>query len=237
MKSVRDCAKMVQEKESKVDALYNNAGVMFIPKSFTQDGIETHWSTNHLGHYLLTRLLTNELINGGKVIYMVDLGYRKAEQGIKFNDLNGEENYDMYYAFYQSQLANVLTIQALAKELQTKNITVNGVYPGIVRDTEIRRYTGRAKSYVSQKVANPFLSLAETTPQLAINTPLFLLNDESVEKITGKLFYNLKEKDLECELAHDLKTAEKLMLVDDYWSGLKTKEEVSIAAKQNTNKS
>ena len=49
-----------------IDGLVNNAGVMFAPRAFTPDGIETHWAVNHLGHFLLTRLLTGRLENGGR---------------------------------------------------------------------------------------------------------------------------------------------------------------------------
>lgn len=72
--SVRECAKLIQEKEDRIDGLVNNAGVMFAPKSVTEDGMEIHWSVNHLGHFLLTKLLENQLENGGRVLFMVNLG-------------------------------------------------------------------------------------------------------------------------------------------------------------------
>ena len=40
---------MIQSKEDRIDGLINNAGIMFAPRGFTVDGIETHWSVNHLG--------------------------------------------------------------------------------------------------------------------------------------------------------------------------------------------
>ena len=83
-----------------------------------------------LGHYLLTRLLSDQLENGGRVIYMVNLDYRKARDGIKFEDINMQKEYDKNYAFYQSQLANVLIMRQLAKELESRLITINAVYPG-----------------------------------------------------------------------------------------------------------
>ena len=231
LESVRNCAKLVQEKEKKIDALINNAGVRFCPRSYTKDGIETHWSSNHLGHYLLTKLLVNQLQNGGKILYMLDYAYKKAESGIKFGDLNGNDSYDKYYAFYQSQLANLMILQGLAKQLSSKNINVNGVYPGIVRGTEIARHTGLGKSYVSKHVANPILSIAEITAQQAIATPLYLLTAEVNDKITGKLFYNLKEKEIEEDFAKDEAAIQKLLLVDDYWSGLKSKDDIINAVK------
>ena len=119
LQSVRACAKLIQEKEDRIDGLINNAGIMFAPRSYSRDGIEIHWAVNHLGHFLLTRLLTPQLV-GGRVLFMVNLDYRKATEGIKFADINMQDNYDKYYAFYQSQLANVLVMRKLAKELEQR---------------------------------------------------------------------------------------------------------------------
>ena len=65
--SITKCAQNISEE--RIDGLLNNAGVMFAPRSFTADGIETHWAVNHLGHFLLTRLLSDRLKNGGRYTY------------------------------------------------------------------------------------------------------------------------------------------------------------------------
>ena len=112
---------------------------MYAPRQITEDGFEVHWSVNHLGPYLLTRLLTEKLI-GGRILYMINLDYRSAKQGLLFDDLNLSKKYDKKYAFYQSQLANVLTIQRLAQELKGQSISVNAINPGNCKDTNIKRY-------------------------------------------------------------------------------------------------
>ena len=73
--SIRECANKIKEKEKRIDGLLNNAGVMYAPKSYSEDGIEIHWAVNHLGHYLLTKLLKDQLM-GGRVLYMIDMNYR-----------------------------------------------------------------------------------------------------------------------------------------------------------------
>ena len=119
---------------------------MYAPRQITEDGFEVHWSVNHLGPYLLTRLLTEKLI-GGRVLYMINLDYRSAKQGLLFDDLNLSKKYDKKYAFYQSQLANVLTIQRLAQELKDQTISVNAINPGNCKGTNIKRYVLSQSSF------------------------------------------------------------------------------------------
>ena len=47
--SVRQFVKSVKEKESKIDILINNAGVMMCPEWQTEDGFEMQFGTNYLG--------------------------------------------------------------------------------------------------------------------------------------------------------------------------------------------
>lgn len=57
LKSVRECADKVLEKEEKIDYLITNAGVMICPHWKTDDGFDMQFGTNHLGHFLLVELL------------------------------------------------------------------------------------------------------------------------------------------------------------------------------------
>lgn len=58
LKSVRAFASHLSEREGRLDALVNSAGVMHHPRQYTEDGVEWHLAVNFLGHFLLTDLLT-----------------------------------------------------------------------------------------------------------------------------------------------------------------------------------
>ncbi|KAH7309651.1 putative short-chain dehydrogenase [Stachybotrys elegans] len=50
-----------------IDVIVNNAGIMFIPKrTITEDGIELHFATNHIGHFLFTCLVMPKLIKAAE---------------------------------------------------------------------------------------------------------------------------------------------------------------------------
>lgn len=56
-KSIRAAAAQFQSEESRLDLLILNAGVMGSPAVTTEEGFEVQFGTNHIGHFLLTKLL------------------------------------------------------------------------------------------------------------------------------------------------------------------------------------
>ena len=63
-KSVRAFARRFQGRGLPLNMLINNAGVRTDSLQKTDDDIELHYQVNHLGHYLLTRLLLDALEDG-----------------------------------------------------------------------------------------------------------------------------------------------------------------------------
>ncbi len=110
-------------KEEKVDVLINNAGILNHPRQFSADGIEMHWTVNHLGHVLLTDLLTNKLKAKSKVVFLMNLDYRKGQ--LDFDNLNCEKTWSATEAFRKSQLANMIVVRQLAKEMESQEVKVN----------------------------------------------------------------------------------------------------------------
>ena len=152
IESIREFVTQFREQEESCDMLVNNAGVMKCRKMLTKDGIEAQLGVNHMGHYLLTNLLKPCLEVAGKsrVMYLMNLDYRKGS--INFADLNSSTTYDPTIAFNQSQLANMLSVQAMAKDLVENKITVNVVYPGVCSNNT-KRHIGVDKSISGSIVA------------------------------------------------------------------------------------
>lgn len=67
--SIRACAATFQAKGYPLHILINNAGGAIPGKqaSFTADGFEMTFGTNHLGHFLFTNLLLENLKQSGMV--------------------------------------------------------------------------------------------------------------------------------------------------------------------------
>ena len=139
--SIRKFAKEVLEEESRVDILINNAGVMYCPYTKTEDGFETQFGVNHLGHFLLTNLLLDRIKQSpeGRIINVSSRAHTLCSGPLNLDTINSEDKYNSYTTYFKSKLANVLFTKALAKRLEGTNVTTNSVHPGAV-DTELPRH-------------------------------------------------------------------------------------------------
>ena len=68
LSSIQSAAKRIIAQGRSVDILVNNAGVMMSPEGKTEDGFETQFGTNHLGHFAFTAGLMPVITSGGRVV-------------------------------------------------------------------------------------------------------------------------------------------------------------------------
>lgn len=71
--SVRRAAAAINTAVEKIDILINNAAIMACPYTKTEDGIESQFATNYIGHFLLTNLLMEKLKAAGNGTRIVNL--------------------------------------------------------------------------------------------------------------------------------------------------------------------
>ena len=76
LKSVRACADRLAAEERALACIIANAGVMASPQGTTEDGFETQFGTNHLGHFVLVKRLAGFLECGGRFVSVSSAGHR-----------------------------------------------------------------------------------------------------------------------------------------------------------------
>ncbi|RGP81224.1 hypothetical protein FLONG3_606 [Fusarium longipes] len=135
--SVRAAAKTFLEKSDKLNVLILNAGVMATSERRTEDGFETQFGTNHLGHFLLFQLLKPALLASStqsfqsRVISLTSKGHRFGR--VRFDDFNFEkEPYNPWLAYAQSKTANIYFATELERRYGSQGVHALSVHPGSV---------------------------------------------------------------------------------------------------------
>lgn len=174
--SVRDFAASL----GPFDVLVNNAGVMGVPEARTADGVELQLATNHLGHFALTLLVLDRLLD--RVVVVGSEAHRHAR--LAATDLNFErEPYSPYQAYARSKLANLLFMAELQRRLTAAGSTLRALaaHPGytstkLMRSTDNRFFNTLAaignKTVGMTPAAGARLLVAAATLDLPGNTYL-----------------------------------------------------------------
>jgi NAD(P)-dependent dehydrogenase (short-subunit alcohol dehydrogenase family) len=139
--SVRACAKEVQSRVDALHLLVNNAGVMACPLSRTAQGFEMQLGTNHLGHFLLTTLLTDLLVAGApaRVVNVSSRGHLRGGMRWKDPHFTDESSYEKWRAYGQAKSANILFTVGLEKRLADRGVHSYALHPGVIM-TELSRH-------------------------------------------------------------------------------------------------
>ncbi len=133
--SIHKFATKFKEKYGRLDALVNNAGIMMVPYQKTIDGFESQVGINHLGHFALTSLLQDLLVEteGARVVNVSSNGHRFGD--IDFDNFILEEGggYSRMKAYGNSKLANLLFTYELDRGFKDANVNAIAVaaHPGM----------------------------------------------------------------------------------------------------------
>lgn len=128
--AVRALAAEIVERFEAVDVLINNAAVFDLAVDepvFTAQGHEKVWAVNHLGPFLLTHLLRDQLaaVNGRLITISSQGLVAKPRLTLDFDDLDSRGDFDTTKAYYRSKLAQC----SFAISVRERNLGVvsNGV--------------------------------------------------------------------------------------------------------------
>jgi len=182
---VRRCADAVATATSRLDAVVCNAGIMQLPRLEQVRGLEKHFVTNHLGHFILVQRLLSRVVAApqGRVVVVSSGGWREAPRaGIEFDNLSGERDYDPSRAYGQSKLANGLFARELARRLAPTAATANALRPGVVltqlgRHQPLKEFAGRLIGWTFMK----------SIPAGAA-TQVYVATHPSLAKVSGQFF-------------------------------------------------
>jgi NAD(P)-dependent dehydrogenase (short-subunit alcohol dehydrogenase family) len=203
----------------RLDVLVNNAGLILSERTETEDGFETTFGVNHLGHVLLTDLLLDRLKASApaRIVVVASEAHKFAIDGLKFDDLQCEKHFFSYRVYGRSKLANIYFARALAKRLEGSGVTVNALHPGSVATRFARDGDTSFLTAASTFVARPF----SRTPEEGARTQVLLAADPDLADVSGSYFANSKPADRRLSrVARSDEAAERLWTVSRDLLGL-----------------
>ena len=138
--SVRAAADRLVAEGKPLDLIIANAGVMACPKSFTADGFEMQFGTNHLGHFVFVGRIASLLQPGGRLVNLASSGHRFSD--VNLEDPNFEHTeYTEFGAYGRSKTANILFAVEFDRRHKARGVRATAVHPGGIQ-TELGRHLG-----------------------------------------------------------------------------------------------
>ena len=208
--AVRQSAKEVEARGLRLRALVCNAGIQTTKQMQSPDGHELTFAVNHLGHFLLTNLLLENLLANAPARILVvasgvhdprlKTGMPKAAVG-SFDVLAqtgcASQDYNGRLAYVNSKLCNLWFAYELIRRLEAaglggegRPLSVNAFEPGLVPGSGLARDYHPVARFVWNNVL-PVLTYFMTTVNTAERSGSALAEktlDPSLERVSGKYF-------------------------------------------------
>lgn len=215
LESIRKFASNFRASGKQLSVLINNAGVTLgmntkdTRREYTADNFELMMGTNHLGHFLLTNLLLDDLkktaSEGGDARVVVITSAIHDPQTLKKRTVHPLDLDDLFLskdgaysglqAYKNSKLANVMFVYELARQLGGSGVKANAIDPGTVTSTDLLRHSSGPQKLFQRIVLNSLLRLkkqARTAAQAAIDIYNVAIADE-FKDVSGKYIQHGQE--------------------------------------------
>lgn len=201
---IRRAADEIKSNYQKIDILINNHGFVAAGYNETVEGLEETFGVNHIGYFLFTKLLLDTVKAAGtaRIINVASEAHRSASK-FDINDLQLKSNFNMWKAYANSKLYNILFTVELADRLKDTKVTANSLHPGVIASNFGSNSTTLVKIF--WKLAGPFMKSNKEGAQ----TTIYLATSDEVEEVNGAYFKDSKVV-APSNQAFDKKAAEQL---------------------------
>jgi NAD(P)-dependent dehydrogenase (short-subunit alcohol dehydrogenase family) len=185
LQSVRDAVAELSGKLFAINILINNAGGIFAERELSKDRFEMTFTSNHLGHFLLTTSLMPLLQKGqARIINVSSEAHKRGNP--QFDDLQWEQSYNAWKAYGMNKLFNIYFTQSLASKFANTGILAFSLHPGVVSTDFWIGFKGFGK--LTTMMLRPFMITAEQGAE----TSIFLATAPRLDKYNGGYFKKKK---------------------------------------------
>lgn len=185
LQSVHDAVAELSGKLFAINILINNAGGIFAERELSKDRFEMTFTSNHLGHFLLTTSLMPLLQKGqARIINVSSEAHKRGNP--QFDDLQWEQSYNAWKAYGMNKLFNIYFTQSLASKFANTGILAFSLHPGVVSTDFWIGFKGFGK--LTTMLLRPFMITAEQGAE----TSIFLATAPRLDKYNGGYFKKKK---------------------------------------------
>ncbi|KZV84474.1 NAD(P)-binding protein [Exidia glandulosa HHB12029] len=186
--AVKRSALEFASKESRLDVLINNAGVMVPPVELvTSDGYDLQFGTNVIGHFVFTKHLLPTILSTAesnpssrpRVITVSSMGHR-IHPSIEYDtlrDCDKRRTMNIWHLYGQSKFGNILVANELARRYGDQIVSIS-LHPGGVK-TNLSRHRGGG---LMAKITRFFFA----DPSLGAVTQLYAATAPEAAEMNGK---------------------------------------------------
>ena len=192
-----------------VDALINNAGLAG-QRGLTASGFELAFGTNHIGPFLLPRLLLDRLRASApaRIVTVSSEAHYRAS-GIDWEAVRTPTATRTGWPEYGvSKLANVLHAQELGRRLAGSGVTTYALHPGMIASDVWRRVPWPIR---------PLIKLRMSSVETGARTPVYCTTSPDVAGDSGLYYEDCRLKPAAAAATPEL--AAELWTRSDAWLG------------------
>ena len=111
---------------------------MAAPFGKTEDGFETQFGTNHLGHFTFVNRIASLIKDGGRLVSLASSGHRFSD--VNLDDPNFDNgDYEPWAAYGRSKTANILFAVEFDRRHKDRGVRATALHPGGIH-TELARH-------------------------------------------------------------------------------------------------
>ncbi len=185
--AVRACAETFLVADEPLHVLINNAGLAG-QRGMTDSGFELAFGTNHVGPFLLTKLLLDRVQESAPArIVTVASDAHFAASGIDYDAVRKPTRARTGFPEYaMSKLANVLHSQELARRLDGQGVTTYSLHPGGIASDIWRKVPWPVR---------PLMKLRMRSPEYGAKTSVYCATAPELAEETGHYYEDEQRKE------------------------------------------
>lgn len=211
--SIRECAAAFHAEYDRLDVLINNAGLNVSERRETKQGFEYVMGVNHVGPFLLTRLLLDKLKScaPSRIVCLSSAAHVGARRGMSWDDLQRQKKYGSQ-AYCQVKLGTIYWVQEMARRYAASGISAYAVNPRLVA-------TNFAQDGDTSGIQRLFFALGKywmLTPDQGAATVTWAASAPGIENLSGQYLQDCAPR-APSRFAQDPDAAQRFWDISEKW--------------------